>query len=283
MGKMGKTAGRARWANAVAPLMESLEDRIHLSLNAPFRLAVATAPNGFVNASWERVPGDTADKIYIYRSDAGGPFTKLAEVASTQNSANYALALRIPDNTIDYAFEVKAVDTSSSEVSDPSNVVMFVSGLTSSLQLTASTDDTPNNPTITLNWQALGGAYTVDRLTNLNNSWSSGQLINGTTATSYVDHAAVPGQAYYYRVVGGGSTAYLSTGVDVAPAASSGSVDLIVESGVASSLASKIATFRQDLAADGWNVIGSRIIDCIKLHIDVVSGSYNPIRQAIAA
>lgn len=138
------------------------------------------------------------------------------------------------------------------------------------VQLSAEITKTPF-PTITLNWvrDPRAGRYTIWRKLRTDAAWSSSPLAElDSTVTSYADDDIEPGIGYEYQVfkqvnakladtsvfayIG---TGYIYAGIERAPEALPGKVLLLVDSTMASPLASEIDRLVQDLAAEGWKVV----------------------------
>lgn len=128
-----------------------------------------------------------------------------------------------------------------------------------SVQIWVETSENP--PEITLQWvnDANATGYTVFRKNKGSSSWGTVRATLPADSTLYVDKTVEKGKAYEYRVVRsstsvtGSGYVYASTGL---PAQNwNGSILLLVDSAVNAQLVAEIATWKSDLANEGWNVL----------------------------
>lgn len=137
---------------------------------------VATAGNSAVDLDWADNTDSDLNEYGVYRSEtAGGPYTQLTTISST--NSNYTDATAVNDTT--YYYVVTALDTSSNES-------------TYSNEITA----TPNNsvPLIIVGGSVNNGDFnnpnansTFTQLANWSNLGSAGQSINATQGNDPVD------------------------------------------------------------------------------------------------
>ncbi len=128
-----------------------------------------------------------------------------------------------------------------------------------SVQIWVETSENP--PQITLQWindpDATG--YSVSRKNKGSASWGTVLASLPADSTRYVDINVEKGKGYEYRVVRssrsvvGSGYVFASTGLPAQ--AWNGSVLLLVDSAVNAQLTTEIATWKSDLANEGWNAL----------------------------
>jgi hypothetical protein len=135
-----------------------------------------------------------------------------------------------------------------------------------SVMLSATVTRVPS-PRITLAWNREANAitYRVARRERGETNWYQMAALDGTVDT-YTDSTVQPGMMYEYRLIdtlryitdttqvnrlGFG---YIATGIDVPPVHMRGNVLLLVDSTMATPLASELARHQATLEKEGWNV-----------------------------
>ena len=135
--------------------------------------------------------------------------------------------------------------------------------------LTAEITKTPT-PSIKINWKTTGYAkeFVVYRKVKESTYWDYEIARLDSTATSYTDNNVTIGEAYEYQVLANSyipdpvlgtlnyvATGYIYAGIELKPVDSYGTVLLLIESNLEFYFLDKINRLRDDLIAEGWNVI----------------------------
>jgi hypothetical protein len=112
--------------------------------------------------------------------------------------------------------------------------------------------DQPYNPT---------GIYTVFRRSITGTTWQTVASNLPANSVSWVDNNVAIGQAYEYkvkRIYGTGNqfaTSHITAGIRYDQSLPKGSSILLIDSSIASALATEISTLKDDLAGEGYSVI----------------------------
>ncbi|HEY1789049.1 MAG TPA: hypothetical protein VGJ73_12885 [Verrucomicrobiae bacterium] len=167
----------------------------------------ATTSLGHVNLSWTAISG--AVTYNIYRGTSSGGETLLASGLTSASYVDSAVA-----NGVTYYYEVTAVNGSSAQTSDSSEI--SITAIVAPLVPTNLSAFSTATQQITLSWTASAGAtsYNVYRGTS---SGREALLAGSVSGTNYVDNSVVRGTTYYYEVTavstGGQSTDSTEAGV----------------------------------------------------------------------
>jgi len=115
---------------------------------------------------------------------------------------------------------------------------------------------------ITLKWNIQGNGVTVNIFRRTMGEEGVGswiyQIAVAAPALSYVDNTVEKGVVYEYKLVNQSDTkssAYIAAGIEVALAEERGTLLLVIDNTITSSLSSELLRFEQDLRGDGWKVI----------------------------
>ncbi|MEY2924757.1 MAG: hypothetical protein RLZZ337_1305 [Bacteroidota bacterium] len=140
--------------------------------------------------------------------------------------------------------------------------------------------------TITLKWEVASNAssYAVYRRAPGASNWGAALATLGPTNDSYVDNGVQVGTVYEYMIVKNttlvepfsGSSAklqgysYITAAIEKAPTHTRGKLWILIAQNLSDSLSDEIATLKQDLAGDGWD-IGTEVINSSAKVADVKS------------
>lgn len=127
------------------------------------------------------------------------------------------------------------------------------------VQLTAVVQVSP--PSIKLSWvkHTDNPTYYIYRKTKTAQAW--GAVIDSLTAadSTYTDNNVVSDSAYEYQVVAKGATVvgqgYIFAGIKSPPLHNKGALIMLVDSTFTDSLSSELSRLKDDIRADGWEVI----------------------------
>lgn len=125
------------------------------------------------------------------------------------------------------------------------------------IQLTATTQESPAQ--ITISWHPTIGttAYGLTKKAKSSNTWTFLKTLPATD-TSYTDTKVIADSAYEYSVEAGGAvdaTGYIYAGIKAPAIHNKGVLVLLVDSMFTDSCAELITQLMQDMSGDGWQII----------------------------
>lgn len=113
---------------------------------------------------------------------------------------------------------------------------------------------------IVLNWvsYSTGTGFAIHRKLKTATSWGTALANVGSTTTTYTDNTAAPNTYYEYRVTRNGTNVgygYCASAINLAPIDYRGKIILVVDNTMTTPLANEINILKNDLKADGWQVL----------------------------